>query len=82
LYRRGIKWQEVGENCIMGSVIICTLRQLYLEGRIVKEDEIGSACSKHGEKRNARMISVGKPEGKRPLNFVDIFCRIILRWIR
>jgi hypothetical protein len=28
---------------------------------------MGRACSTHGEKRNAYMILVGKPEGKRPL---------------
>jgi hypothetical protein len=31
------------------------------------EDEIGRACSKSGEKRNAYRILVGKPEGMRPL---------------
>jgi hypothetical protein len=33
----------------------------------VKEDAMGRACSTNGDKRNACMISVGKPEGKRPL---------------
>jgi hypothetical protein len=33
----------------------------------IKEDEIGRACSTHGEKRNACRILVGKPDGKRPL---------------
>jgi hypothetical protein len=28
---------------------------------------MGRACSTHGEKINAYMILVGKPEGKRPL---------------
>jgi hypothetical protein len=28
---------------------------------------MGRACSTKGEKRNAYMILVGKPEGKRPL---------------
>jgi hypothetical protein len=33
-----------------------------------KEDEMGRSCSTNGgEKRNAYMILVGKPEGKRPL---------------
>jgi hypothetical protein len=28
---------------------------------------MGKACSTHGAKMNAHRISVGKPEGKRPL---------------
>jgi hypothetical protein len=36
-------------------------------GNQVKENETGGACSTNGEKRNAYRISVGKPEGKRPL---------------
>jgi hypothetical protein len=30
-------------------------------------DEIGGACSTNGEKRNAYMLLVEKPEGKRPV---------------
>jgi hypothetical protein len=30
----------------------------------IKEDEMGKACSMHGEKRNAYKILVRKPEGK------------------
>jgi hypothetical protein len=33
----------------------------------VKEDEMGRACSSHGDKRNEHRILVGKLEGKRPL---------------
>jgi hypothetical protein len=32
------------------------------------------ACSKHGEKRNAYRILMGKPEGKRPLE--RLRCRL------
>jgi hypothetical protein len=35
--------------------------------RMIKEDEMGKACSTNGEKRNAYRVLVGKPEGKRPL---------------
>jgi hypothetical protein len=28
------------------------------------EDEMGGACSKNGEKRNAYRLLVGKPEGR------------------
>jgi hypothetical protein len=35
---------------------------------MVKEDEMGRACSTNGgEEKNAYRILVGKPEGKRPL---------------
>jgi hypothetical protein len=45
----------------MKSFINCTLYQ-------VKENEIGSACSTHGEKTNIHDgILVGKPEIKRSL---------------
>jgi hypothetical protein len=33
----------------------------------MKEDEMGRACSRKGEKRNAYRILVGKPEGGGPL---------------
>jgi hypothetical protein len=41
----------------------------------VKEDEMGQACSTNGAKRKAYRISVGRPEGKRPLE------RPIRSWI-
>jgi hypothetical protein len=34
---------------------------------IVIQDEMDWACSTNGARRNAYNISVGKPEGKRPL---------------
>jgi hypothetical protein len=44
----------------------------------VKEDEMTSACSTHGEKKNGPRILVGKPEKKR---HECVGGRIILRWI-
>jgi hypothetical protein len=41
----------------------------------VKEDEMGRKCSTNGEKRNANMILVGNPEGKRSLG------RTRRRWV-
>jgi hypothetical protein len=35
--------------------------------RIIKEDEIGRACSTNGEKKNASSVLVVTPEEKRPL---------------
>jgi hypothetical protein len=32
-----------------------------------RENEMGGACGKNGEKMNAYRLLVGKPEGKRPL---------------
>jgi hypothetical protein len=34
---------------------------------MIKEDEMGRACSTNGRKRNVCRILVGKPEEKRPL---------------
>jgi hypothetical protein len=36
----------------------------YYSNDQIKEDETGRVCSKHGSAYN---VSVGKPEGKRPL---------------
>jgi hypothetical protein len=47
----------------------------------IEDDEISSACSTHGEKRNAYRALVGKPEGKRPLGRLGIGGRIIVKWI-
>jgi hypothetical protein len=38
------------------------------------KDEVGRACSTHGEKRNAYRIFVGKPD-------LDVGSRIIIEWI-
>jgi predicted RNA-binding protein YlqC (UPF0109 family) len=40
----------------------------------MQEDDMGRVCSKHGEKRKAYRILVGKPDGKRPLG------RLRRRW--
>jgi hypothetical protein len=42
---------------------------------IVKEDEMGRACSTNGERRNVYRILVGKPEGRRSLG------RPARRWV-
>jgi hypothetical protein len=51
--------------------------QIYL----VKEDEMGRACIANVAKRNAYRIFVGKPEGKRALERLDVGGRIIIEWI-
>jgi hypothetical protein len=53
------------------------LHNLYSSPSIIgmiKNDEMGGACSTNGEKRNAYRILVGKP-GRRPLG------RIRRRWV-
>jgi hypothetical protein len=44
----------------------------------IKEDEMGGACSTHGEMRNAFKILVGKPGRKRPSEDKGVDGRIIL----
>jgi hypothetical protein len=59
---RAKTWQEAGENFIMRSFII------YYSPNIIRmmkiKEDMGGACSAHGEIRNAYRISVGKSEGK------------------
>jgi hypothetical protein len=43
--------------------------------------EMGGACSKHGEMRNAYEIVVGKPETKRPLGRPRRDEKITCEWI-
>ena len=42
---------------------------------------MSGACSTYGTRRDVYRVSVGKPEGKRPLLGPDVGGRIILRWI-
>jgi hypothetical protein len=42
---------------------------------------MGGACSKHGERRNANKILVGKPEGKNHSKDRGVDGRIILKWV-
>jgi hypothetical protein len=42
---------------------------------------VGRTCSRRGEKRNAYWLSVGKPEGKRPLGRPRHRGLIILGWV-
>jgi hypothetical protein len=42
---------------------------------------MGRACSKHGEKRNAYRVLMGKLEEKRTLEDLDVGGRVILKWI-
>jgi hypothetical protein len=51
--------------------------------RVIKTRRIRWAghIARGGEKRNAYRILVGKPEGKRPLEDLDLGEKVILRWI-
>jgi hypothetical protein len=43
------------------------LRTPYHEGDQIKKSKVGRNCGSHGVRRSAYVVSVGKPEGKRPL---------------
>jgi hypothetical protein len=60
----GKKWQEAGEDYIMGNFITCTLHQISLH--VIRERSIRGAwyVARIGKMRNAYKILVGKPEGK------------------
>jgi hypothetical protein len=61
-----MEWREGGENCIMRSFMICTLRQVLIP-MIFKEYEMGGARSTNGEKRNTFRLLLGKIKEKRSL---------------
>jgi len=50
-----------------------------VSGDQIKKNEIGEACSTHGERRCAYRVLVGNPEGKKPLRNAGVVGRIILR---
>jgi len=54
------RYQGNGEDCIMGSFMICTQ---YYSGDHIKENEMGSM----GEKRGVYGVVVREQEGKRLL---------------
>jgi hypothetical protein len=58
--------REDGENCIMRSFVICTLRQAKLEWSSSGRCEWAWHIGRIGEKRNTYGLLLGKPEGKRP----------------
>jgi hypothetical protein len=60
-----MKIQEVGENCITRSCMVCTLRPV----RVIKARSMRWAghVASMGEVRGAYNILVGRPEGRRPL---------------
>jgi len=60
------KWREAGEDWIKRNFIACTLHQMLLDYQI-KEDAIGGACSTYGKDEKWISISVGEPDGQRPI---------------
>jgi hypothetical protein len=46
-----------------GSILLIQ----YCAGDNIEKNEMGGACSADGEERGVYSVSVGKPEGKRPL---------------
>jgi hypothetical protein len=43
---------------------------------------MGRTCSTYGKKRNVYKVLVGKPEGKRPLENLDVGGRILERTLQ
>jgi hypothetical protein len=76
----------------MGASLLVLFAK-YDKNEEVKEDEMGSACSTHGGKRNVYMILAGNLAAKRPLGrprhrwhnsiimgkIVDNFCGLLVR---
>jgi len=62
---RGRKWQEAGEDCIMRSLIKSMLHQNKLTTS--RRMRLAGHVARMGTMRNAYSVSVGKPEGKKPL---------------
>jgi len=63
------KWQEAREDCIMRSIMTCTLHQILFEWWVIKWRSmrwVGHVAHME-EMRNEYIILVGKPEMKRPL---------------
>jgi hypothetical protein len=66
LDRRGMKWQQVGGNCIMRSFITCNSTPSII--RMIKSRRMRweGHVARLREKRNSYKILVGKPEGNSP----------------
>jgi hypothetical protein len=80
----GLKGEEVAGGC--RRMHNEELRNLYASPnvvRVIKSRRMRLALhiAQMGELRNAYCVSVGRPEGKRPLRRRRSDCRIILEWI-
>jgi len=53
----------------------------YLQGVETMDDETDKACSTHGRNVNRTQNLIWKPEGKTPLEYLDVDGRITLKWI-
>jgi hypothetical protein len=69
LDRRGMRWRENGENCIMRSFVIWIIRII----RIIKSRRMRwtGNVARMGEKRNACRLLVGKPLGRPRRRWAD-----------
>jgi hypothetical protein len=65
-------------SCITGG--FSRSSQFHSVHELLLKDDMGSTCSTHGVKSNAQRVSVGKPEGKRPSQDLDISGKVILKW--
>jgi hypothetical protein len=53
--------------------------KICCQGYEIKENELSTTYSTHGEMRNAHKISVGIPKGKRPHTILGVDVRMILK---
>jgi hypothetical protein len=57
------EWRKLHNEEIM----TCTAHPIYCAGDKMENNEMGGACSAHGERRGVYRVLVGKPDGKGPL---------------
>jgi hypothetical protein len=69
---RGRDDRKAGEDYILRS---------FTSPNIIKENGMGGVCNRHRNMRNACNISVGKPEGKRPLERLKRRWEMKLEWV-
>jgi hypothetical protein len=62
---RGRKWLGAGEDYTVRNFITCTLHHTFY-GDLIKEDEMGGACSTQVRDEQFIQHFFGKLEGRRP----------------
>jgi hypothetical protein len=76
----GTRWQKAGENCMMGSLILCTLCQMLL-GWSNQGGAMGGVCSTHGEDEMHTQFSLESVKGWAQSEDLGAGGKIIVKWI-